>query len=122
MPKSSFKWTKSPVMFASELNRRVAAIPPALAALAATHAARAEAAMKAGAAWNDITAFARGSLYGRSERFTIILGTVNSEYGPYLELGTVKMAARPIIQPTLDATAVAYFNDAAKLIKGILGG
>ncbi len=105
-----------------ELSRRVASIPPALSTLAASHAARAEATMKEGAAWNDQTGHARGSLYGRSEMFMIILGTTNSEYGAFLELGTVKMAARPIIEPTLQTTAREYFEDAATLIRGILSG
>lgn len=78
--------------------------------------------MKSGAPWNDRTAHARNALYGRSEGFNIILGTTNAEYGIFLELGTVKMAARPIIVPTFESTARAYFEDAVRLIGSILGG
>lgn len=78
--------------------------------------------MKANASWNDITGFARNSLYARAENTTIYLGTVNAEYGVFLELGTVHMAPRPVIEPQLNITAERYFRDAIMLIKGILGG
>lgn len=118
-----FRWVVRPsVAIGQPLMARVAAIEPALRGLASTHAARAEGYMKAGAPWNDITGYARGSLYGRAEGIDIHIGTTNSEYGLFLELGTVHMAARPIIQPTLSIVGPAYFRDAVVLIRGILGG
>lgn len=78
--------------------------------------------MKANASWNDITGYARGALYGRAEDTTIYLGTTNAEYGIFLELGTIHMAARPIIGPAVPVVADAYFRDAFVLIRGILGG
>jgi hypothetical protein len=105
-----------------ELTRRVGRIEPALRVLAITHAARGEAWMRAGAPWNDQTGFARAALYGKAQGTDIVLGTTNDEYGPFLEMGTVRMAPRPIIQPGLAFVAPAYFKDAVRLMRGILGG
>lgn len=90
--------------------------------LASTHAARGEATMKSGAKWVDQTGFARASLYGRAEGTTIYLGTTNEDYGLFLELGTIHMAARPIIEPTVNEVAQAYFRDASALIGAMLNG
>lgn len=101
---------------------RVARIPPLLLGLAASHAGRAEGAMKAGAPWNDQTGYARGALYARAQGTNIHIGTSNDEYGLYLELGTSKMAARPIIVPVFEQTAQAYFQDVILVVQGALGG
>lgn len=42
--------------------------------------------------------FGDGKARGTPEENTVYLGT-NVEYAPYVELGTVKMAARPILRP-----------------------
>lgn len=117
-----FRWVVRPTIIGQNLVSRVAAIEPALRGLASTHAARAEGYMKAGAPWNDVTGYARGALYGRAEGLSIHIGTTNAEYGLFLEMGTVHMAPRPIIQPTLAIVGPAYFRDAVVLIRGILGG
>lgn len=120
---SGVRWRSTPSRaIGFPLAQRVGRIVVALPILAATHAARAEDYMKTNASWNDITGYARGSLYGRAEGTTIYLGTTNSEYGLFLELGTVKMAARPIIGPAVPITAEAYFRDVTVLIQGMLSG
>ena len=118
-----FRWIATPQgAIGQPLVRRVATIPPAARALAASHAARGQGLMQAGAPWTDRTGYARGALYGRAEGTDIHLGTANEDYGLYLELGTVKMAARPIIVPTLEVVAEAYYRDVIVLVTGALGG
>lgn len=122
MARKNFQWRSRPRKISSELEKRVGRVEPAIVALAHTHAMRGEAAMKSGASWTDRTGFARNALYGRAERTTIYLGTTNSEYGIYLELGTIHMAPRAIIQPTLQQVSQEYFSDAVKLVAVIIGG
>lgn len=104
------------------LQARAEALKPALNALAKSHAARAEAAMKAGAPWTDRTAYARGALFARAEETNIILGTSNTEYGLFLEFGTSRMAPRPIIVPTLEEVSRAYIEDAYRLTSVVMFG
>lgn len=123
MAKQGLEWVITPSAgIAREIASRTDAMEPALNALASSHAARGESTMKAGAPWNDQTGYARGSLYGRAEGTDIELGTTNAEYGIYLELGTSRMAPRPIIQPTAQQAAPAYFKDSADLVARLLGG
>lgn len=87
-------------------------------ALAASHAARGERAMKANAPWSDRTSNARQGLFGESEETAdgaviVLGGTV--EYQPYLELGTSRMAPRPIILPTAQVTQREVSEDMIKL-------
>lgn len=42
--------------------------------------------------------YAGGAAKGTPEEKTVYVGT-NVEYAPYVEMGTVKMAARPILRP-----------------------
>lgn len=117
----AFRWKVKPSSAIGQpLRRKSSSIRRGLSTIAATHAARAEAEMKANAPWHDRTAFARSSLYGRREETTIYLGTANAEYGLYLELGTSRMAPRPIIIPTLGTMAQAYFEDAVQYINRVL--
>ena len=113
-------WSPTPSTIGRELALRVAAIEPACKELAASHASRGEAAMKAGAPWGDRTGNARQGLFGEAEGTTITLGGT-ADYQIFLEKGTSKMAPRPIIVPTAETTAAEYFADAAKVVKGILG-
>ena len=121
--KMRFEWRTTPTgAIAAPLASRVAKYITAVRALAMVSAARAESIMKSGAPWNDITGFARGALYGRAQGTTIEIGTTNFEYGLFLELGTVNMAPRPIISPTVNRTADQYYRDAFTLARGILVG
>lgn len=115
-------WIKPPSDIARVLAQRTAQMEGALQGNAASHASRGESAMKSGAPWNDQTGFARASLYGRAEGTDVVLGTTNGEYGPYLELGTSKMAPRPIIGPTAQELAPPYFQDSAQIVTHIIGG
>ena len=123
MARRTVSWTITPSRgIAAELAKRTAAMEPALAENAATHASRGETTMKQNRPWTDRTGHARGSLYGRADGTTVHLGTTNSEYGIFLELGTSRMAARPIIQPTANEAAPDYFEDAADIVRGLIGG
>lgn len=99
-----------------------AALLPAVTAIASAHAAIGQGMMQGGAPWTDRTGYARASLYGRPEGTDIVLGTSNSEYGLYLELGTSKMAARPIIAPTAQQLAPIYFGAAMQAVSAVIGG
>lgn len=117
-----FSWRPGPSIIGVELVSKVAAFTVAVQVLAKATAARGESMMKSGAPWNDITGFARGSLYGRADGTTITIGTSNAEYGGFLELGTVYMAPRPIIVPTLTPLAQHYWRDAMTLARSIFVG
>jgi hypothetical protein len=61
---------------------------------------------QSGAPWNDVSGAARQGLrgtatVGAAEAVIHLMHSVH--YGVYLELGTYKMAPRPIIMPTLQA-------------------
>lgn len=115
-------WTVSP---SREIGARIGNLrnaKPAISALAAGHAARAEGQMKQQASWTDRTGYARGALFARAEGTDITLGTTNDEYGGHLELGTSRMAARPVILPVAMETAPRYFDDAAQLVGRMLRG
>lgn len=119
---ASFRWDRQPSTFGDILQQRVSVMNQALEMLAMSHAARGESSMKANAGWNDRTAFARASLFGRADGLTIYLGTSNDEYGIFLELGTSKMSAFPTIGPQLRQTSAEYFADAVTLTGAILIG
>lgn len=81
--------------------------------------------MKARAPWNDRSGAARAGLFGQvtssgGDAIEIVLGhTVN--YGVFLELGTSKMAARPIILPVANETAPKLAADASELVRRLFG-
>lgn len=123
MAKTSVQWVITPSKgIADKLAKATAAMDPALHALAASHAKRAEDSMKQRREWTDRTGHARGSLYGKAEGKDIELGTVNEEYGVFLELGTSRMRAYPVIEPQARETAPEYFDDAGTLVMRLLGG
>lgn len=115
-------WITPPSHIARVLAQRTAGMEAGIQALAQSHASRGETKMRSGAPWTDRTGYARSSLYGRAEGTDVVLGTSNTEYGVFLELGTSKMAPRPIIVPTVNETAPEYFEDAAEFVMRKLGG
>ena len=122
MARGGVVWIKPPSDIARVLAQRTAQMQGALNANAQSHASRGQSQMVAGAPWTDRTGYARASLTGQAEGTTIVLGTTNAEYGPYLELGTSRAAARPIIVPTANEIAPAYFRTSADIVRRMLGG
>lgn len=121
---ASVRWVTSPGTIANAISLRSRGVQEGVGKLALSHAARAEGKMKTGAPWTDRTGNARQGLFGEAETSptgaTITLGhTV--EYGPFLELGTSKMAPRPIVVPVTQETAVEFTEDAAELVRRLFG-
>lgn len=79
-----------------------------------------EAHMKHQAPWNDRTSNARNGLAARGVKLTAtVFAIVLShavDYGIYLERGTRHMAARPIINPTIDIFAPQVIAFTSKLL------
>ncbi|MGB3328213.1 MAG: hypothetical protein WBA46_04610 [Thermomicrobiales bacterium] len=117
----SLVWAPAPSSLAGPLDRLAGAAESGIHELADSHASRAEATMKAGASWNDRTTHARQGLTGQADGTDIYLFGV-MDYNPYLEAGTYKMDAFPIIEPTAMETAPAYFSDAGAFVMALLGG
>lgn len=121
----SFRWTSPPSLVGSAIRRRAAQVVPALADYAGSEAERYASEMKQNRPWTDRTNAARAGLFGTVEadgsQITILVGgTV--DYQPYLELGTVDMAPRPIIMPTLQQNAPKTVQGAAELVRRIMAG
>lgn len=120
MAKAGVQWRGNPSAIAGNLNGRKRRIKAGVLALAESHAARGESAMKAGAPWDDRTSNARQGLFGEVTQegdTTVIQLGGTMEYQPYLELGTSRAASRPIIMPTAEVTAREISADIQQLIK-----
>ncbi|HET7668606.1 MAG TPA: hypothetical protein VFK56_21585 [Mycobacterium sp.] len=121
MANGTVTWIKPPSDIARVLAQRTAQMEGALNANAQAFASKGESAMKSGAPWTDRTGAARAGLTGQAEGTDIVLGgTV--DYQPYLEFGTSRMAARPIIEPTAREIAPEYFRTSADIVLRLLGG
>lgn len=59
----------------------------------------------------------RGSVTGEYDGNGIQVGT-NVEYGPYIELGTYKMRARPYIRPSIADHIQEYQEILKRILKG----
>lgn len=123
MARSGLTWTITPsAQIGAKLARAASAAPGLFEPLAASYASRGEGQMRGQAPWTDRTGYARSALFGAADGTDVVLGTTNAEYGPYLELGTSKMAARPVIVPVATELAPQYFEDCGTLAMQILGG
>ncbi len=113
------KWTGIG-QIAAKLDRAGRGMQRGTVALAESHAARAESAMKENASWQDRTSNARQGLFGEAETTgsgaRIHLGGTAS-YQPYLELGTSRALAFPIIMPTAEVTAREVSEDFVELAR-----
>ncbi len=104
---ASFTWTIPP---SGQLMPNIAGyetrLIAAIGALADLFAAKMQAAAQAGAPWTDRTSAARQGLRGFATKAatSVVIYLVHSVfYGVYLELGTSRMAPRPIIMPVMQA-------------------
>ena len=91
----------------------------AIQALGDVFAARIEAYAKLNAPWTDRTGAARQGLraFTVKEAMRVVLYLVHSvEYGKWLELGTRRMAPRPIILPALEAHYAPIMADLRRLV------
>lgn len=55
--------------------------------------------------------------HGKPEKGTVYIGT-NVEYAPYVEMGTVKMAARPYLGPAMSNNIAEYKGIMERELKG----
>jgi hypothetical protein len=114
----SLRWVRPPSIIANDLGRRRQNMKTATFALGQSHAVRGEAAMKQNASWTDRTGQARQGLFGEAEQVgditRITLGHT-APHGPFLELGTSRMAPRAIVGPTADTTAREATEDLIEL-------
>lgn len=116
----SFTWTMPPsAQLVPNLGSYEQRLLAAVGALADVFAARMEAAAKAGAPWTDRTGAARQGLRGFAVKAaaSVVIYLVHSVfYGIYLELGTRRMAPRPIIMPVLTAHYASIMAAVRQLI------
>ena len=73
------------------------------------------------APWNDVTGAARQGLRGwavKTATNVVVYLAHSVEYGPYLEMGTYKMAPRPIILPTLQANYPYVMAELRRILAG----
>lgn len=118
---TSFTWQTHPSVVSGNLQSWESRIMQAVGALADTFAARMEAAAKGGAPWGDRTGAARQGLRGFAQKAAtqVVIYLVHSvHYGVYLELGTYRMAPRPIIMPVLQA----HFGPLMAAVRALIGG
>ena len=117
-----FTWTIAPTgQLVPNLHSWETRVLTAVRALADLFAARMEAYAKQNAPWNDQTGAARAGLrsWAVSAGTGVIIYMVHSVYyGIFLELGTSKMAPRPIIMPTLQA----HYAPLMAEIRALVGG
>lgn len=122
MAQAGIEWVIRPsAEIGRNLNRAGAGGEAAVGEMATFHASLGETRMKTDAPWRDQTGNARGSLFGRAEGTDVVLGGT-ANYIAYLELGTTRMAAYPVIRPTIDAIASDYVEDAGEILMRLLGG
>jgi hypothetical protein len=89
--------------------------------LADTLAQKMQGEAQSGAPWNDVTGAARQGLLGQAvkaatEVIVYLMHTVF--YGVFLELGTSKMAPRPIILPVLQANYPYVMAELRRILAG----
>ena len=121
MTNSEFRWVIKPSVQIGARVAELAKAEPTVEELAQYHASKGETLAKATDAYTDRTGNLRQSTYGVADGTTIEIGAT-MDYAPDVELGTSKMAARPFLKPAADQTATEYFEDAVKVVDGILGG
>ena len=120
MPSATVVWQTPPdAQLIPNLDALDDRIKQGLGMLANLFAAKMQGEAQANAPWNDVTTAARSGLKGfpliaAAEVIIYLFHSVH--YGPYLELGTSKMAPRPIILPTLQANYGPVMDAVRKLL------
>ena len=115
----SFIWLRPPSLMGNECERRARAMDPAVLGRMQALSATVVSYMKSNAPWNDRTGAARAGLSSNvnlSGHSTTLSAFHTVPYGGYLETGTSKMSAYPIIRPALQAhyaQTKAIMNDIA---------
>ncbi len=115
-------WDKPPVTLGVVAEGLEPKVRSGLATLGQRWAGQLAAEARRNAPWADRTGAARAGLTGASETTgdgvdIALAHTV--EYGIYLELGTSKMAPRPVVVPTLEAAYAAVMADARALLRSL---
>ena len=121
----ALKWRVPPSTIANELRRRAAVIPDAVLDIGSNGASRWATQAKTVRPWTDRTGAARSGLTGEAQREgnnTVVYCYHTVEYGPYLEVGTSKMAPMPSIVPAFNVVGPQIVQDAKTVVQRIMGG
>lgn len=117
---ASFVWEIAPSgQLIPGVDRYGRDIVSGIAQIAQMFAARIEGWMKANAPWSDRTGAARQGLRGFAETSAAgaVIWAVHSVfYGIFLELGTSKMAPRPVVWPAIAAHGAAIMAAVRALV------
>lgn len=121
----TLRWTKHPRGIATTITTKANNVRRGTSEVASSVAAEAEERMKRDAPWQDRTGEARAGLYAEVTKTgdvsQVELGT-RAPHGPFLELGTSRMAPRPIIGPTMDAMATEAVEELGNVVRREFGG
>ncbi len=119
---ADFAWTVPPSgQLVPNLSTYRERVIQGLHMLADLFASKMEGQAKAGAPWTDRTGAARQGLVGLAEKAAagVVIYLIHSvHYGIYLELGTSRMAPRPILVPTLEAN----YGPIMAALRALVGG
>lgn len=116
-----FTWVKPPSIMANEVRRRAAAMEPTLTGRMAALSSDVISYMRSNAPWTNRTGNARAGLQSNA-RVTgsgrVTLSAYHTvPYGGFLETGTSKMSAYPILRPALEA----HYPEVRKIMDDIAG-
>jgi hypothetical protein len=115
------EWQTPPDTLAKQAFRYDALIKQNIWAVFDLFKGRTEALARSNAPWNDQTGAARQGLRVQVQKSAAgaSLTLIHSVfYGIYLELGTSRMGARPVIQPTLEQTYGPLMSACAAIVGG----
>lgn len=116
-----FTWISPPSVIVGNLASFEQRVIQALGQLADLFTAKLESYAKANAPWTDRTGAARQGLraFAVKAAMQVTLYLVTSvNYGIFLELGTSRMAPRPIVMPTLEA----HYGEIMAAARALIGG
>lgn len=103
---AGIRWSTDPKVLANRYTEYGEKVVDLIGSVCDTHAQVMQSEAQANAPWQDRTGDARRGIKGTSQKTAdggIITLAHTVPYGPYLENGTSRMAARPIIMPTMQA-------------------